>query len=187
MTKGYDRMSAARCDLDLLASDLLRVSAGVAELATSLQRNPLTCWLDVPPGFPSGVQDAAARLVGTLQALLDAGADQPPDLAFSAVAQFSALREDVAAAVAALNDTGGVGVTRIGQPNHHRGAYGISGSVDRAGNRLWSLISHLVRVKAWSMSGQLRDGRLRLAPDGIAVTFGEPAPRAHAIADLCTE
>jgi hypothetical protein len=41
--------------------------------------------------------------------------------------------------------------------------------------RLWSMLSHLLHVKEWSVTGQVGTGPLGLASASLAVTFG-PAP-----------
>ena len=94
-------------------------------------------WLDMPPGFPQGLRDAAARLAGTVRALVEAGPDQDPELAFSAMEQLSALDAGIAAAAAGTGDAGG---------SAQAWTSAIQETMNRAGKRLPRLISHLVKV-----------------------------------------
>ena len=38
--------------------------------------------------------------------------------------------------------------------------------------RVWSMVWHLVKVKEWTVSGQVGTGLLGLAHAGISITFG---------------
>lgn len=89
----YDRLVAVRQDLDLLVGDLSTVCGQLEEFATMWRRQCRAedSWLDMPPGFPQDLRDAAPRLAGTLRALVEADPDQDPELAFSAAEQLSAL------------------------------------------------------------------------------------------------
>lgn len=167
MSESYDRLTAAREDLALLISDLSSLSGRLEELATAVRRAGQPATIDAQPGFHKRLIDAAQRLVATLHALVDAGADQPPNLAFSAIAQLSALEHDIAAVAAAAipadrfraEDDGGISVL-------------LDGTLERARKRLWSLISHLARIKAWSLTGQFGTGAPGLAQETIQVTLG---------------
>jgi hypothetical protein len=102
MSDRHDRLSAARQDLDLLVGDLSTVCGQLEEFATMWRRqcHARNSWLDMPHAFPQGLRSAAGQLTGTLRALVEAGPDQDPDLAFSAAAELSALDAALAAAVA---------------------------------------------------------------------------------------
>jgi hypothetical protein len=172
LSDGYDRLSAARHDLDLLLGHLSCVSGQLEELGTMWRRRcrAENSWRDLPPGFPQGLRDATRRLASTVQALVEAGAGQAPDLAFSAVAQLSALDDDIAAA-AAIATRGSAAKNAATGPADDAWASART-TLSHAGKRLWSLISHLVRVKQWSLSGHPAAGEVGLTPASIAVIFG---------------
>src|SRR5271154_1226427 len=100
MTDSYDRLPAARQDLGLLVGELAAVCGQLEELATMWRRQcaARNSWLDMPHAFPQGLRETAARLAGTLQALVEADQDQAPELAYSAAAELSALDTGIAAA-----------------------------------------------------------------------------------------
>jgi hypothetical protein len=131
-----DRLLAARQELDLLVGDLSTVCGQLEEFATMWRRqcNARNSWLDMPHAFPQGLREVADGLAGTLRALVEAGLDQDPDLALSAVAQLSALEAGLAAAVAgdACGST---------QPR----AAAIHATMSRVRTRQRSLIAHLVK------------------------------------------
>jgi hypothetical protein len=131
-----DRLLAARQELDLLVGDLSMVCGQLEEFATMWRRqcNARNSWLDMPHAFPQGLREVADGLAGTLRALVEAGLDQDPDLALSAVAQLSALEAGLAAAVAgdACGST---------QPR----AAAIHATMSRVRTRQRSLIAHLVK------------------------------------------
>jgi hypothetical protein len=131
-----DRLSATRQDLDLLVGDLSTVRGQLEEFATMWRRrcSARNSWRDMPHAFPQGLREMADGLAGTLRALVEAGPDQDPDLALSAVAQLSALEAGLAAAVAgdACGST---------QPR----AAAIHATMSRVRTRQRSLIAHLVK------------------------------------------
>lgn len=160
MTDGYDRLQAAGDDLRLLVSDLNELSGQLEELATVGRR----AGLEHAPGFHRRIGDSAARLIATLEALVAAGTGQQPGLAFSAVAQLCALESDIAAAVPPADGSGQSGGGRL--------RFTLTATVRRVRSRLWSLISHLVKIKEWSLSGLASPDATGTTPESILVTFG---------------
>lgn len=159
MSDGYDRLQAAEEDLRQLVSDLSQLSGQVEELATIGRR----VGLEHPPGFHRRISESVARLIATLEALIAVGTDQQPGLAFSAVAQLCALENDIAATVPRADDTGhGGGRLRAT----------LTATLRRARSRLWSLISHLVKIKELSLSGLASTDAIGTRSETILVTFG---------------
>jgi hypothetical protein len=177
----YDRQQAARQDLDALLTELNRISDNLSWLAEKI-RNRIAA---VPrrfgegdadilkqtenmdrgyiPQYAEALRDSVHQLIGTLHALVDAGPSQPPDLAFSAVAQFFALKSAVDNAPSLKNIPAGIPPVSWDW---------TKSAVERAWTRLWSLISHLTRVKEWSVSGSIGTGLSDMAQAQISVTFG---------------
>jgi hypothetical protein len=93
-------------------------------------------------------------------ALLLAGAGQAPDRAFQVVAGQAAFADDIEDAEATAPDGEHTIWARI---RHWLG---------RAGRKLWAMISRLVKVKEWSLTGTVGTGVLGLAEASISVTFG---------------
>lgn len=107
--------------------------------------------------------------MATLRVLVDDGPDQPPGLAFSAVAQLAALHAHV---TAAADD--GFGPAPGVPPDSAPGAgvwASIEHALNRVGKRQWSLISHLVTVRGWSWTEQARTGLLETSEAQVRVTF----------------
>lgn len=108
---------------------------------------------------PGSLQDAARNLADAVRALPDADADQHPALAFSAAAQLAELGSN-AALSAALTGSGHLGDARIW--------VAIQDALQQAGERLWRLISHLVKIGESSPSEDMTAGRGSLAtPDRL--------------------
>jgi hypothetical protein len=158
VSDGYDSLSAALADLELLIGDLHGLSGQLQELATVSRRMNLPGASRLEPGAQGSIRDANGRLIATLQALIDAGSGQIRGLVFSAVAQMSALDAAVRAAIATANGSQRTDATAdAGSP-----VTGIAGmlnnTLDRVGDRLWRLISHLVQIREWPLSGQHSPG-----------------------------
>jgi hypothetical protein len=148
MSDRGDRLSAARQDLDLLVGDLSTVRGQLEEFATMWRRqcSARNSWLDMPHAFPQGLREMADGLAGTLGALVEAGLDQDPDLALSAVAQLSALEAGLAAAIAgASRGQTATAVTAAGCGSTPPGAAAIRATMSRVRTRQQSLIGHLVK------------------------------------------
>lgn len=167
MTDSYDRLEAARADLAILLSDLSSLSGQLEELATAVRRAGLPGMPGMQPGFHARLTGASQRLAATLNALVEAGADQPPSLAFSAVAQLSALEHDISAIAAAA-----IPADRFRPEDDAGMGQVLTATLQRVRMRLWSLISHLAKIKEWSLTGQLGTGSPGLSPESILVTFG---------------
>jgi hypothetical protein len=125
MSDSYDRLVILRGDLDLMFGDLSCVRGTLEEVAT-MWRRAGRCGPKLPLDLPMRLQDAAGRLACTLRAVADAGMDQPPHLALSAVAQLSALENDIGSAMAMTN---GGGIADAGDA-------GLWGSISQALHRV---------------------------------------------------
>lgn len=178
----YDRQQAAQQELDALLTELNRIAGDLSWVGETI-RNRIAA---VPRRFGEGdadilkqredmdreyipqyaetLRDSVYQLIGTLQALVDAGPSQPPDLAFSAVAQFFALKS-------AADDAPTLENIPAGLPPLLDWDWKKS-AVERVWRRLWNLISHLTRVKEWSVSGSIGTGLSDMAQAQISVTFG---------------
>ena len=98
------------------------------------------------------------QLKDVARELVKRGLDQAPDLAFSATAQMTVLRTDVRRAR-----------KRFSANSAWKRIWDLLKGLPQ---RLLSLISHLVKVKEWSVTGQVGTGMLGLAQASISVTFG---------------
>jgi hypothetical protein len=146
MTDSREPLMTVQDDLRLLASDLACVSGTLQEIATTWRRaGPSRP--ELPLGLPMRLATATRQLAAAMQALADAGADQPPDLALSVAGQLSALRNDIASAQAM---TCGPGIPLVGDAGLWES---LSAAMHRAGTRVLILILHLVKIKDWSLNG----------------------------------
>jgi hypothetical protein len=161
---GYDRQAAAREDLRLLVNALDEVSRELTHLAEALrqessERTNRSLDLDEQAALAEQIVPEVRLLTGTARKLVARGTDQEPDLAFSAAAQMTALKSDL----------------RFAKKRYfqNRAWAKVWAALKRAAPRLWSLISHLVKVKEWSVTGEVGTGVLGLARASISVTFGK--------------
>jgi hypothetical protein len=129
---------------DEVRSDLRRLREDLVEMREEIDR--LTVSVEA--------QIAAVRET------LRAGSGQSPDRALQLTAGQAALVEDVNDAEASAR---GAGQSLWDKIRHWLG---------RAGRKLWAMITHLVRVKEWSLTGTVGTGVLGLAEASISVTFG---------------
>jgi hypothetical protein len=162
MSDKYDRTLAARQDLTFLVSDLNELSGRLEEVATVARRADAQHY----PLLHRRLRDTSAQLVASLEALVEGGTGQQPGLAFTCVAQLHALQSDALTAFTAATGT-------CDPVAHDPQRAALTGTLQRARSRLWSLISHLADIKEWSLTGLT-------GPDGpatasITVTFGQPA------------
>jgi hypothetical protein len=118
---------------------------------------------EVEPQF----QEETARLSALVdeqkagvEDLAKAGPGQAPGRAFQLMAGQTVLVDDVEDAETEAQGTGQSFWSRI---KHWLG---------RAGKKLWAMISRLVKVKEWSLTGKVGTGVLGLAEASISVTFG---------------
>lgn len=131
-----DQRAAARKEAALMATELRRVTGLLEEVATVWRRagrygqQPSSC-------TPGSLQDAARNLAAAVSTLPDADAEQYPALAFSAAAQLAGLAAN-AVLSAALTCSGQLGDAGIW--------VAIRDALQQAVERLWRLISHLVKI-----------------------------------------
>jgi hypothetical protein len=149
MNGSYDQRAAARKDADLLVRDLDRVSGLLEEVATVWRRAEIF-GAQPSASSPGHLQGAARRLADTLPGLPDADPGQHQALVFAAVTQLAALERDVIRVAAVTGD-------------RHLGDSGLwrelRGSLGRAGNQLWRLISHLVKIEDMPVTEDVMAGR----------------------------
>ena len=163
-TGGYDRDAAASEDLRVLVSGLEEVSLLLSGLVVTLMQRQLNQAVDEQPDFveqvelAGGISSEVSRLSNTVRDLAARGPNQQPDLAFSATTQMTALQSDVKYARKRFSAVSTW--TKIWE------------NLKRVVPRLWSLISHLVKVKEWSVTGQVGTGVFGFAQASISVTFG---------------
>ena len=113
-----------------------------------------------------GQQERIGRLIARVDAqkagieeMLAAGPRQEPGRAFELAAGQAALVDDVDSQAA-------------GQGAKKDLWKKIQGWLGTAGTKLWAMISHLARVKEWTLSGKVSTGLLGFAEASISVTFG---------------
>lgn len=165
---GYDRMAAAQDDLRVLDNALNEVAQQLVALSDTLRQQLDEGQDRLDLGEKAALEEQVVRaeqiapevheLKDTASELVARGPDQAPDLAFSATAQMTALRSDVRRA--RKRYSGNSAWKRIWE------------MLKELPQRLLSLISHLVKVKEWSVTGQVGTGVLGLAQASISVTFG---------------
>ena len=133
-----------------MATDLHRVSGLLEEVATVWRRAGRYGQQQSSSCAPGRLQDAARNLADAVRDLPDADAEQHPALAFSAAAQLAELGSN-AALSAALTGSGHLGDARIW--------VAIRDALQQAGERLWRLISHLVKIGESSPAEGVTAGR----------------------------
>jgi hypothetical protein len=103
------------------------------------------------------VTESVQRLQDIVDAVLAGGRGQDPGTAFSAQQQAAALTADVKSA----------------RKRWHSQRWDAAWEwVKKLSRRLWSMLSHLLTVKEWTVTGQVGTGPWGLASAGISVTFG---------------
>lgn len=132
-----DQRAAARTEAALMAADLHRVTGLLEEVGTVWRRAGRYGQQQSSSCAPGRLQDAARNLADAVRDLPDADAEQYPALAFSAAAQLAELGSN-AAHSAALTGSGHLGDAGIW--------VAIRDALQQAGERLWPLISHLVKI-----------------------------------------
>jgi hypothetical protein len=161
-----DQREAARKEAALMAADLHRVSGLLEEVATVWRRAGRYGQQHSSSCAPGRLQDAARNLADAVRALPDADAGQHPALAFSAVARLAELGSN-AARSAALTGSGHLGDARIW--------VAIRDALQEAGERLWRLISHLVKIGERSPAEGVTAGRGSPATPDRPPEPGRPA------------
>jgi hypothetical protein len=159
-TGGYDRVAAARADLKALAEGIAKARDAAAALIAEMGQ--LTA--DEAEQVQAAEQLESARQVdraleqamAAAGEMVDKGAGQDPGLAFASAAEMST-----------------AGSTAKRAKKRWRGTWdSVWEHVRRLFPLLWSIIGHLVKVREWTVSGQIGGGVFGLAQAGISVTFG---------------
>jgi len=154
---GYDATAAAREDYAAIAEGLEVITQELQKIADELRLHTVP---DVNPEelqVAERQQGACKNLDASLAEMLERGPGQDPDLAFSVHAQSASLK-------------GGTKYARKRWPG--RAWDTIWHTLKRILPLVWSFISHLVRVREWSVSGQVGTGLVGLLQAKISVTFG---------------
>jgi hypothetical protein len=141
-----DPLTTVRGDLQLLNNDLDCIRGALSEIAT-VWRRAHPSRPELPLGLPEHLEDGIGQLAASVQALVDVGPGQPPDLAFSLAGRLAALKQDIRDAEAM---TCGDGAAPLGDAQLW--SY-LGEALHRAGNRLLALIVQLARIEDWSLSG----------------------------------
>jgi hypothetical protein len=97
--------------------------------------------------------------IGGVDKVLNGGPQQPPGQAFQLMAAQVALADDVEDAEESAESEG------------RRFWANIRRKLERAAKKLWAMISHLLRVKEWSLTGTVGTGVLGFGEASISVTF----------------
>lgn len=164
---GFDPEAAARGDHDAAVSDLRRAIVEITQEIMDL-RAALTAARqerrDTDGALLRALQLALRhesdyrQLIALLDEMLEAGRGQGPTLGCEAVSTAQAV-------------TGEAKRERKRSPGHAWDRiWHILKTVLR---RIWSMISHLLAVKEWKVSGRAGNGLFGLAQVGIEITFGE--------------
>jgi hypothetical protein len=159
----YDREAAARRDGQLLIESIDELSNDLSDLADRLKERPesqqgISPELAEETRRTQQIRQSVRLLKAIIRDLIAEGVDQSPDLAFRATAQMQATSDNV----------------KRSRKRFGKGKWdAIWDAVRNAASWLWSLISHLVKVKEWTVTGQLGLGAIGLAQASISVTFGE--------------
>lgn len=162
---GDDLAAGVDGNLRFLLHDLACVAGALEEIATVWRRAHR-----LEPGLPLVVPlrlaDAARQLAPAVRALSGGGPEQPPDLAFAVAGQLSALKADIASAMAM---TCGSGQPPIGDAKLWE--Y-LRPALHRAGNRLLNLILHQVKIRDWSLTGPSPAGEPGSGRGRLLIEFG---------------
>jgi hypothetical protein len=161
-----DQREAARKEAALMATDLHRVSGLLEEVATVWRRAGRYGQQESSSCAPGSLQDAARNLADAVHVLPNADADRHPALAFSAAAQLAELGSH-AAHSAALTGSAHLGDARIW--------VAIRDALQEASERLWRLISQLVKIGERSRAEDVTAGRESLTTSDRLPQPGLPA------------
>jgi hypothetical protein len=177
----YDPMAAAGDASERLQGYLDELAARVGEAGAEFRRLQPE---EPPPGVtPHGhaadvtifaeLERACGQLAATTREITAAGPGQSPQLAFAAVSQLRLVESDVDDAEAMTDDLAPAQFA-LG-PGMHRPSTvfaSIRKTLSKAWRALWTLISHLTKVREWSITGEAGSGTLGFAKASIEVTFG---------------
>jgi hypothetical protein len=147
--RGYDRLAAAEQDHDVIVS-----------LLTDMRQE-----LEQAIGGMAAAERAHAAMAMTLNGRLEAivgalmrqGVDQDPGTGAAAMQTTEMLTDEIQAAE---------------QVNPRSLWNRMLDTIKSLSKHLWSMISHLLKVKEWTLSGEAGVSLLGLAKVGITVTFG---------------
>jgi hypothetical protein len=105
--------------------------------------------------------DSVNELAAAINEFVAAGPGQPPGAAYRMATQHAELEEDTADAEDKIRGRAKSWLDKITE------------ALLRVGKYLWRMISRLVTVKEWSLTGEINTGVLGLGKASISVTFGK--------------
>jgi hypothetical protein len=158
---GYDRAAAAEADYELVREAIAEVRAQMRAITQELDRIQDAQWAQARQ-----VDTQLARLAEITGSVLAAGPGQDPGVGLAATQLASVTRQEVKSGRAQF---GGRTMGGGGGPWDAAWAW-----MKRLSRRLWSMLSNLLHVTEWSVTGQVGTGPFGLASASISVTFGTP-------------
>jgi hypothetical protein len=141
--------------------DGVEFATAMAMVLTGLKRIEETLDRAEQRGQVERLLRRAEVLVADAEAVLQAGEEQAPDVAFRAMTGHEALTDGVQAVQAAA-------------PGKEPSLWGsVQEWLGEAGKKLWAMISRLVKVKEWTITGTVGTGVFGFTGASISVTFGK--------------
>ena len=157
--EGYDRVAAATANSEALAEVVQEITDAMEQLIAELRSDTAARQVmhEEQLQMAAQVLSAVQQMQLAVAEMLSKGAEQDPGTGFAAAAQAASARSETKYA-------------RKRWPGRWWDA--VWEALKRLPSLLWSIIAHLVKVKEWTVSGQLRIPVLDLSQAGISVTFG---------------
>jgi hypothetical protein len=165
-TEGYDSKAAAREDRDAAVSDIREIIADLRAEITELRVEAVAIRqtsAETTEMLAQELQQAERheveyqRLIALLDEILRRGPNQGPDLGCQAASKAKVLKEE----------------TRRARKKWPGRVWDrIWDKLKTVLPRIWSMISSLLTVKEWTISGQAGSTLFGLAQVGISITFG---------------
>lgn len=156
---GDDPAAAVRRDHEAAVAGLRVIIAELKAIAEGrLEPARTNAMLPQSLEVAERLQAECEHLIALLDQMMERGRGQEPGLGFQATARTTVIREE----------------TRRARKKWPARAWDtIWDELKIVLNRIWSMISHLLTVKEWTVNGQVGGGVLGLAQAGISVTFGK--------------
>jgi hypothetical protein len=157
--KSYDPAAAARADSDTVIPELRGIIADLQEEVAALRKEAAQTSETVTQALKLAErhQTDYQQLIALLEEMLRRGPDQGPDLGSQAASRANALREETRRA-------------RKRWPGRVWDT--IWEKLKTVLPRIWSMITDLLTVKEWTVSGKVGSDLFGLAQLGISITFG---------------
>ena len=158
--EGYDRMAASTADYQALAAAVQDFTRIVEQLRRELREEAATRQTvhDQQLGVSAQVLSAVQQMQLEIAEMLRKGTNQDPGLGFSATAHAASARSG----------------TKYARKRWQGPLWDAAWDTlrSRIFPLLWNIIARLVRVKEWTVGGQVGTGVLGIAQASISVTFG---------------